>query len=58
MVGGEEDRGFTPQAGLILSELVSQYRCINFPKMIEHIKMMPIPFLDILSMLLSGQSVS
>ena len=66
MVGEEEGRGFTPMKrgdpplppckGVILSEPVWQYRCMNLPKMIEHIKMIPTPYLDILSMLLSGRS--
>ena len=42
VVGEEEGRGFTLHSGVILSESVPQYRCMNLPKTIEHIKIMPI----------------
>ena len=43
---------------LLFSELVSKNRCVNYPKlmvMIEHKKMMQIPYLDIWSRLPSVQ---
>ena len=63
---GEEEGHYSPlplmHGGMLLpSEPVQQYRCMNLPKtdklmiMIEHIKMIQIPYLDIWSMLLSGQ---
>ena len=58
MLGEEEGRGFIPRTGMILSEPVSQYKCMNLPKIMEHIKTMEIPSFDILSILLSGQSAS
>ena len=50
-------RGFTSHAGVVINVTIN---VLTFLKqklmiMIEHIKMMAIPYLDILSMLLSGQ---
>ena len=52
-------KGFTPHAGVLFpSEPVSQYRCMNLPKTDDNDrthKKIQIPYLDIWSMLLSGQ---
>ena len=56
----EKRRGFTLHAGVLFaSEPVWQYRCMNLPKTDDndrtHIEMMQTPYIDIWSMLLSGQ---
>ena len=56
----EKRRGFTSHAGMLFaSEPVSQCRCLNLPKTDDndrtHIEIIQAPYLDIWSMLLSGQ---
>ena len=53
-------KGFIPHPGVLFtSEPVSQYRCMNLPKTDDddraHIEITQTPYLDIWSMLLSGQ---